>query len=66
MDIETISNKVKDWFEKHSGEIPENSEDFFVSEFVDSFSIVKLVFFAKMNLKLNLNLKIFKKKNLKP
>ena len=47
MDIETISNKVKDSFEKHSGEIPEYSEDFFVSEFVDSFSIVKLVFFCE-------------------
>ena len=47
MDIETISDKIKKWFENNSGDIPDNSEDYFISEFVDSFSIVKLVFFCE-------------------
>ena len=65
MDIETISNKLKDWFEKHSGEIPENSEDFFVSEFVDSFSIVKLVFFCENEFKIKFESQDFQKKEFK-
>ena len=39
--------REKKWFEKNSGDIPDNSEDYFISEFVDSFSIVKLVFFCE-------------------
>ena len=65
MDIEKISNKIKKWFEKNSGDIPDNSEDYFISEFVDSFSIVKLVFFCEDEFKIKFNSEDFQKKEFK-
>ena len=65
MDIETISNKIKKWFEKNSGDIPDDSEDYFISEFVDSFSIVKLVFFCEDEFKIKFNSEDFQKKEFK-
>ena len=65
MDIETISNKIKKWFEKNSGDIPDNFEDYFISEFVDSFSIVKLVFFCEDEFKIKFNSEDFQKKEFK-
>ena len=65
MDIETISDKIKKWFENNSGDIPDNSEDYFISEFVDSFSIVKLVFFCEDEFKIKFNSEDFQKKEFK-
>ena len=65
MDIEKISNKIKKWFEKNSGDIPDDSEDYFISEFVDSFSIVKLVFFCEDEFKIKFNSEDFQKKEFK-
>lgn len=65
MDLEKISNKIKKWFEKNSGDIPDNSEDYFMSEFVDSFSIVKLVFFCEDEFKIKFNSEDFQKKEFK-
>ncbi len=65
MDLEKINNKIKKWFEKNSGDIPDNSEDYFMSEFVDSFSIVKLVFFCEDEFKIKFNSEDFQKKEFK-
>tara|TARA_B100000686_G_C16760892_1_gene958607 strand:+ start:1159 stop:1398 length:240 start_codon:yes stop_codon:yes gene_type:complete len=55
MDINNIKYILNKWFEKYSSGIPEDSQDYFISEYVDSFTVITLVNYCEdeFNIKFN-------------